>query len=76
MKGQYFGYDGPCPPWNDERLHHYHFTVYALSVKTLGLSGAFDAEAALAAMKGKVLAKGTSTGIFTQNPKKGAKVGM
>jgi Raf kinase inhibitor-like YbhB/YbcL family protein len=74
MKGQYFGYDGPCPPWNDERLHHYHFTVYALSVKTLGLSGAFDAEAALAAMKGKVLAKGSSTGIFTQNPKKGAKL--
>ena len=19
MGGQYFGYDGPCPPWNDER---------------------------------------------------------
>src|ERR1700682_3673232 len=24
MKGQYYGYDGPCPPWNDENLHHYH----------------------------------------------------
>lgn len=23
MAGDYFGYDGPCPPWNDERLHHY-----------------------------------------------------
>lgn len=23
LGGQYFGYDGPCPPWNDERLHHY-----------------------------------------------------
>ncbi len=26
MVGAYFGYDGPCPPWNDERLHHYVFT--------------------------------------------------
>lgn len=26
----FIGYDGPCPPWNDARLHHYHFTVYAL----------------------------------------------
>ncbi len=23
-------YGGPCPPWNDERLHHYHFIVMAL----------------------------------------------
>lgn len=23
-------YGGPCPPWNDERLHHYHFIVLAL----------------------------------------------
>jgi Raf kinase inhibitor-like YbhB/YbcL family protein len=40
MKGVYHNYDGPCPPWNDENLHHYHFAVYALSVKTLGLTGA------------------------------------
>ncbi len=26
------GYDGPCPPFNDARLHHYHFIVYALDV--------------------------------------------
>jgi len=35
MGGQYAGYDGPAPPWNDERLHHYHFTVYALDVAQL-----------------------------------------
>ena len=23
MAGDYHGYDGPCPPWNDELLHHY-----------------------------------------------------
>ena len=26
----FFGYDGPCPPWNDVRTHQYHFQVYAL----------------------------------------------
>ena len=41
MKGQYYGYDGPCPPWNDELVHHYHFTVYALSVKSLDLPAGF-----------------------------------
>jgi len=25
------------PPWNDENVHHYHFTVYALSVPKLDL---------------------------------------
>jgi Raf kinase inhibitor-like YbhB/YbcL family protein len=74
MKGEYYGYDGPCPPWNDENLHHYHFTVYALSVKTLDLQPGFDGPAALAAMKGKVLAKGELLGIYTQNPAKGAHV--
>ena len=32
MAGNYFGYDGPCPPWNDSILHHYVFTIYALGV--------------------------------------------
>jgi hypothetical protein len=33
MAGDYYGYDGPCPPWNDDLLHHYHFRVYALDVR-------------------------------------------
>lgn len=74
MKGNYFGYDGPCPPWNDEDLHHYHFTVYALSVAKLDLGADFDGPAALAAMKGKILAQGQETGLYTTNPAKGAKV--
>ena len=32
MRGDYHGYDGPCPPWNDGILHHYVFTLYALDV--------------------------------------------
>ncbi|MDE1903486.1 MAG: YbhB/YbcL family Raf kinase inhibitor-like protein [Alphaproteobacteria bacterium] len=68
MKGTYYGYDGPCSPWNDENAHHYHFTVYALSVPSLGLSGEFSAEAAVAAMKGKVLAQGQFLGVYSTNP--------
>jgi Raf kinase inhibitor-like YbhB/YbcL family protein len=74
MKGNYYGYDGPCPPWNDENLHHYHFAVYALSVKTLNLPKDFDGAAAMEAIKGKMLAEGEKVGVFTQNPAKGAKM--
>jgi Raf kinase inhibitor-like YbhB/YbcL family protein len=68
MKGDYYGYDGPCAPWNDTNIHHYHFTVYALSVPSLGLSGAFDGAQALAAMQGKVLAQGELLGLYSINP--------
>ena len=74
LKGKYFGYDGPCPPWNDENVHHYHFFVYALSVKSLGLPADFDGPAAMEAMKGKILAEGKLDAIFVTNPAKGAVV--
>jgi Raf kinase inhibitor-like YbhB/YbcL family protein len=34
MEGSYGGYDGPCPPWNDSIVHHYHFEVFALDIET------------------------------------------
>jgi Raf kinase inhibitor-like YbhB/YbcL family protein len=68
MKGDYGGYDGCCPPWNDELLHHYHFTVYALDVPTLGLAGRFGGPEALAAMEGHVLAKDAWVGTYSLNP--------
>ena len=74
MKGQYHGYDGPCPPWNDELVHRYIFTVYALSVPTLNLSGNFDGEAVMAAIKDKVLAEGKLETKYTINPATGAEV--
>jgi len=74
LKGNYYGYDGPCPPWNDENLHHYHFIVYALSVESLGLPEGFDAAAAVEAMKGKILAEGKFETIYTTNPALGAEV--
>jgi hypothetical protein len=45
----------------------------ALSVPSLNLKDP-DGEAAMAAVKGKVLAEGEQLGLYTQNPEKGAKV--
>jgi Raf kinase inhibitor-like YbhB/YbcL family protein len=66
--GPYLGYDGPCPPWNDERMHHYHFRLYALDVPTLELPEAFTAKDALAAMSGHVLALAEHVGTYSLNP--------
>jgi len=74
MAGIYRGYDGPCPPWNDEVVHRYVFTVYALSVGKLAVAPDFDGRAALAAMRGKILAQGSVTELYTTNPAKGAVV--
>ena len=68
MRGDYFGYDGPCPPWNDERAHRYVFTLYALDIARLDVEGAFDKHAALAAMRGHILAQASITGLYALNP--------
>ena len=68
MAGDYFGYDGPCPPWNDAVAHRYVFTLYALDVPTLAVSGHFTGGQARAAMKGHILAEASVTGRYTLNP--------
>ncbi len=68
MSGNYFGYDGPCPPWNDEIPHHYVFTVFALDVARLAVDGAFTGAQAREAMKGHVLTQASITGLYTLNP--------
>ena len=65
MKGDYAGYDGPCPPWNDERVHGYRFAIYALDVGTLGLSGPFTGHDVRKAMEGHVLGKAELIGLYT-----------
>lgn len=67
MAGDYCGYDGPCPPWNDERMHHYHFTVHALDVPALGLSGLFTLTDVRAAMHGHVLGAAELVGTYSLN---------
>ena len=68
MAGNYFGYDGPCPPWNDSIVHHYVFTLYAIDVERLAISGNFACVAARDATAGHVLAKATLTGLYSLNP--------
>ena len=68
MAGNYFGYDGPCPPWNDERVHHYVFTLYALDVATLPLGLAFSGTDARKAIAGHILAQAALTGVYSLNP--------
>ena len=68
MQGQYYGYDGPCPPWNDSIWHRYIFTVYALDIDKLPLQGSIDGKAALAALQGHILGKAEITGKYSLNP--------
>jgi Raf kinase inhibitor-like YbhB/YbcL family protein len=68
MKGDYYGYDGPCPPWNDSIPHHYVYTLYALDVGQLGVNGTFRGLDVLNAMKGHVLEEAKLTGLYSLNP--------
>ena len=69
MKGDYYGYDGPCPPWNDSIVHHYVFTVYALATPTLAVSGELTGANVRAALQaGQVLGKASITGLYSLNP--------
>jgi phosphatidylethanolamine-binding protein (PEBP) family uncharacterized protein len=67
MAGDYFGYDGPFPPWNDSLVHHYVFTLYALDVARLPVEGAFKGADVRAALAGRVLNAATFSGTYTLN---------
>lgn len=68
MAGDYFGYDGPCPPWNDAIAHRYIFTLYALDVAALSVQGRFTGAQVRAAIEGHVLAEASLTGWYSLNP--------
>ena len=69
MKGDYFGYDGPCPPWNDSIVHHYVFTVYALDIDRVPVEGKFTGADVRRAIEGHVLAQAQTTCTYTLNPR-------
>lgn len=69
MSGDYFGYDGPCPPWNDSIKHHYVFTLYALDVAKCPVEGNFGGADVRKAIAGHVLAEAKLTGLYTLNPR-------
>lgn len=68
MRGDYYGYDGPCPPWNDELVHRYIFTLYALDVETCVPEGRFGGAELRNAIAGHVLAEARLTGTYSLNP--------
>jgi Raf kinase inhibitor-like YbhB/YbcL family protein len=68
MGGDYHGYDGPCPPWNDAIPHRYVFTLYALDTPSLALPSTFTGQDARKAMHGHILAQAAVTGRYTLNP--------
>ena len=67
MAGDYFGYDGPFPPFNDSLIHHYVFTVYALSVERAPVEGHFTGPQVRLAIYPHVLAEATHSGTYTLN---------
>lgn len=69
MEGQYFGYDGPCPPWNDSLVHHYVFTIYAIDIAHTDAGESFDGAAVRQAIADHILAKASITGTYTLNPR-------
>jgi Raf kinase inhibitor-like YbhB/YbcL family protein len=68
MEGKYYGYDGPCPPWNDSIVHHYVFTLYALDVERCPLEGGFGGEEVRKAISPHILAQASVTGTYSLNP--------
>ncbi len=67
MAGQYFGYDGPFPPFNDSLVHHYLFTLYALNVPRLPVEGVFTGTDVRQALAERVLGTATHSGTYTLN---------
>ncbi|MGI9265159.1 MAG: YbhB/YbcL family Raf kinase inhibitor-like protein [Gammaproteobacteria bacterium] len=68
MGGTYLGYDGPCPPWNDSILHHYHFILYATDLDRCAVDGNFGGAEVQDAIAGHVLGEARVTGTYTLNP--------
>ena len=69
MEGDYYGYDGPCPPWNDSIVHRYVFTLFALDVDRVPASGRFDGRDLRSTIADHVLAEAAVVGTYTLNPR-------
>jgi len=67
MSGEYFGYDGPFPPFNDSLIHHYVFTLYALAIERVPVQGAFTGPQVREAIYPHLLGAATHSGTYTLN---------
>ncbi|HEY5801819.1 MAG TPA: YbhB/YbcL family Raf kinase inhibitor-like protein [Burkholderiaceae bacterium] len=68
MEGDYYGYDGPCPPWNDQLIHNYIFRLYALDVPQLDLPARFTGDDVKKALFGHILDEAQLIASYTLNP--------
>jgi Raf kinase inhibitor-like YbhB/YbcL family protein len=66
-QGDYFGYDGPFPPFNDSLVHHYVFTLYALDVERAPLEGTFTGQQVREAIYPHMLGAAMHSGTYTLN---------
>ncbi|MCP4912799.1 MAG: YbhB/YbcL family Raf kinase inhibitor-like protein [Oligoflexia bacterium] len=64
MGGQYFGYDGPCPPWNDERIHRYYFRVYALNTDSIAVDNTLTGDKLVELIKPHVIDSAEVMGTY------------
>ncbi len=71
MQGDYYGYDGPCPPWNDSIVHKYTFTVYALDIPELKmpLASKLNISSVKRRMENHILDTASWTGVYTLTPR-------
>jgi hypothetical protein len=68
MEGQYFGYDGPCPPWNDSIVHRYEIALFALDVDRCPVEGVFTGPDVRKAIAGRVLGQARIGFTYAVNP--------
>jgi len=64
MQGNYFGYDGPCPPWNDEL----GFKLFACDFDICPVEGAFTGQNVFQTIEGHVIAETELVGLYSLNP--------
>jgi hypothetical protein len=69
MAGNYFGYDGPCPPWNDSVIHHYHFVLYATDLDRCDVDDEFTGADVSEALMDHILGEARVIGLYTLNPR-------
>lgn len=67
------GYDGPCPPWNDARLHHYQFRLVALDIPAIKVAEPAKGPDVEATIQGHVLAEAHVTGTYSNYSKGSSK---
>ena len=69
MSGDWRGYDGPYPPFNDLRPHRYFFRLFALRVPKLDLPEGFTAAEVFHALQPHEITEAAIYGTYSLNAK-------